>query len=552
MLGDGDSSVLVTSGGDAVMAVAAAATEEARDVGEKGKVRDGDGGNRWPRQETLALLKIRSDMDAVFRDSSLKAPLWEEVSRKLADLGYNRSAKKCKEKFENVYKYHKRTKEGRSGKREGKTYRFFDELQAFENQFTVSHHHSKPQQSRPLETARTIDHHHHHSPSISRITTTIPLITNPTIITNPPQNNISDLPNMSIDLLATTTSTSSATASDDELEEIIYKKKRKWKDYFKRVTRNVIMKQEEMQAKFFAAIDKRERERMTREDAWRIQEMSRINREHEILVQERSTEAAKDAALVAFLQKLSGQVLPANPANVVLPIQQPCDLPSQQPPPQQQQPPRPVPPMVASNNLEIPKMDNGQTNNINVAIHDPVSSSSRWPKVEVHALINLKRNSDFKYQENGPKGALWEEISTGMKRLGYNRSSKRCKEKWENINKYYKRVKERNKTRPEDCKTCPYFHRLDALYKEKNLSIKNSGNIIPSNMMMEPLMVQPEQQWRPPPQNEPQSSTAVKDDDIDGEDADEDEEGSMGDGGSAGNYETVTNKLLSSSMDTVE
>ena len=39
------------------------------------------GGNRWPRQETLALLKIRSDMDSVFRDSSLKGPLWEEVSR---------------------------------------------------------------------------------------------------------------------------------------------------------------------------------------------------------------------------------------------------------------------------------------------------------------------------------------------------------------------------------------------------------------------------------------------------------------------------------------
>lgn len=38
-------------------------------------------GNRWPREETLALLKIRSDMDVVFRDSSLKAPLWEEVSR---------------------------------------------------------------------------------------------------------------------------------------------------------------------------------------------------------------------------------------------------------------------------------------------------------------------------------------------------------------------------------------------------------------------------------------------------------------------------------------
>uniref|UniRef100_A0A803QU92 Uncharacterized protein n=1 Tax=Cannabis sativa TaxID=3483 RepID=A0A803QU92_CANSA len=42
---------------------------------------DRSGGNRWPRQETLALLKIRQDMDAIFRDSSLKGPLWEEVSR---------------------------------------------------------------------------------------------------------------------------------------------------------------------------------------------------------------------------------------------------------------------------------------------------------------------------------------------------------------------------------------------------------------------------------------------------------------------------------------
>lgn len=41
----------------------------------------GGGGNRWPRQETLALLRIRSDMDVAFRDSSLKGPLWEEVSR---------------------------------------------------------------------------------------------------------------------------------------------------------------------------------------------------------------------------------------------------------------------------------------------------------------------------------------------------------------------------------------------------------------------------------------------------------------------------------------
>lgn len=41
----------------------------------------GAAGNRWPREETLALIRIRSEMDATFRDATLKGPLWEEVSR---------------------------------------------------------------------------------------------------------------------------------------------------------------------------------------------------------------------------------------------------------------------------------------------------------------------------------------------------------------------------------------------------------------------------------------------------------------------------------------
>jgi len=37
--------------------------------------------NRWPQEETLALLSIRSEMDVVFRQSGSKAPLWDQVSR---------------------------------------------------------------------------------------------------------------------------------------------------------------------------------------------------------------------------------------------------------------------------------------------------------------------------------------------------------------------------------------------------------------------------------------------------------------------------------------
>ena len=49
-------------------------------AGEEG-ASGGSAGNRWPRQETLELLKIRSEMDAAFRDATLKGPLWEQVSR---------------------------------------------------------------------------------------------------------------------------------------------------------------------------------------------------------------------------------------------------------------------------------------------------------------------------------------------------------------------------------------------------------------------------------------------------------------------------------------
>ena len=123
--------------------------------------------------------------------------------------------------------------------------------------------------------------------------------------------------------------------------------------------------------------------------------------------------------------------------------------------------PPPAPSLVPLSvvNLDVSKTDNGDQG------YTP--SFSRWPKVEVEALIKLRTSLDIKYQDSGPKGPLWEEISAAMKKIGYNRNAKRYKEKWENINKYFKKVKESNKKRPEDSKTCPYFHQPDALYREK-------------------------------------------------------------------------------------
>ncbi|KAK8705409.1 hypothetical protein V6N13_049012 [Hibiscus sabdariffa] len=518
---------------------------------DRGRVDEGErsfGGKRWPRQETLALLKIRSDMDGTFREAGVKGPLWEDVSRKLAELGYDRSAKKCKEKFENVYKYHKRTK---GGKADGKTYRFFDQLEAFQSQPSIQSQ-SQPQPQLAAATATATATNPPSVPQVNVPSTTLPslqqnvLLSNmnltvppsfPSTNLNPTSQSISpplptsptipSFPNISpADLMSN--STSSSTSSDLGLQGH-RKRKRKWEDFFERLMKEVIGKQEEMQKNFLEALEKRERERLVREEAWRMQEMSRLNREREMLAHERSMAAAQEAALMAFLQKLSEQRQPnpennppppppprqqqqasPKPVSLLASAEQPLPPPLQVvPAPAAAPPPVPQPGM----NFNVPKTDNGDQ------IYTP--SSSRWPKVEIEALIKLRTNLDSKYEDSGPKGPLWEDISAAMKRLGYNRNAKRCKEKWENINKYFKKVKESNKKRPEDSKTCPYFQQLDALYREKNKHDSSRHHQLkPQNSV--PLMVRPEKQWPPPP--EPQHDHVMEDMESDENQEEDDEE----------------------------
>lgn len=42
---------------------------------------EGGGNGRWPRQETLTLLEVRSRLDHRFKEANHKGPLWDEVSR---------------------------------------------------------------------------------------------------------------------------------------------------------------------------------------------------------------------------------------------------------------------------------------------------------------------------------------------------------------------------------------------------------------------------------------------------------------------------------------
>ncbi|KAJ8557380.1 hypothetical protein K7X08_003005 [Anisodus acutangulus] len=398
------------------------------------------GGNRWPHDETLALLKLRSEMDLAFRDSNLKGSLWDEISRKMGELGYNRNAKKCREKFENIYKYHKRTKNGRSGRQNGKNYRFFEQLELLDNQFLLSSPPSNHIQFNRMET-------------ISSMAMPVPV---PMTMIKPTTSGCQDFRisgpcgtrGFNSEFMSTSTSTTSSSGKESDGS---VKKKRKLAGYFERLMKEVLDKQEDLQNKFLEAIEKCEKDRIARDEARKMQEITRLKKEQEALAHGRAISAAKDAAVIAFLQKMSEKTVQ---------LQLPMDL-----------------PQVSQKHSEEPESGKEEKNSIDKQEIDSAGetsnsfqmSSSRWPKAEVEALVRLRTNVDLQYQDNGSsKGPLWEDISSGMKKLGYDRNAKRCKEKWENINKYYRRVKESQKKRPEDSKTCPYFHLLDSIYQNKS------------------------------------------------------------------------------------
>ncbi|KAL9670464.1 hypothetical protein QQ045_008016 [Rhodiola kirilowii] len=468
-------------------------------------------GNRWPYDETLALIKVRSEMDALFRESSVKGPLWDEVSRKLAERGFSRSSKKCKEKFENIYKYYRRTKE--LGQRpNGKAYRFFEQLEA------IDHYPLPLTAISPLENADR----NSWIPESAVAMNVDPL----SVCVNAQMQNAG---NAASNNAANSSAWTDSRSKESEGMGMKGKNKRKFSEFFDRLMQEVTMKQDELQQRFVEAIERYEVDRIAREDAWRVQETARIRREHELLVHERSIAAAKDAAVIALLQKFSQQEIPMQFA------ENPFKVPKEK-------------------SLEELDKKNGNGDKSETVLQNSISSSSRWPRAEVEALISVRSTFDLHYQENGPKGPLWEEISSAMKKRGYDRSSKRCKEKWENINKYFKRVRDSNKKRPEDSRTCPYFHLLDNRYKQKAGSTKqvdNNNNITScdhnmnsSNLLTHKYVMEQQQNELARMVENNTESPVNEEEEEDLEDEDEDEDGE--------NYQVVANNNNHSSTANME
>ncbi|KAG6486967.1 hypothetical protein ZIOFF_055548 [Zingiber officinale] len=217
--------------------------------------------------------------------------------------------------------------------------------------------------------------------------------------------------------------------------------------FFERLVKQLMDHQEGLHRKFLELMEQREQELAGHEQAWRKQNAANSSREAAARAHERALSTSREAAIVSFIEKMTGKHL---------------HLPS-------------IPPQLstAEELHKIQKPNPDAFNNAGGGREDQATprtlNTRRWPKAEVQALIGVRSGLECRFHEPGLKGPLWEEVSSAMAAMGYRRNAKRCKEKWENINKYFRKVKEKGRKPPEHSKTCPYFDQLDQLYsKTKN------------------------------------------------------------------------------------
>ncbi|KAM0934599.1 putative transcription factor MYB family [Dioscorea sansibarensis] len=210
--------------------------------------------------------------------------------------------------------------------------------------------------------------------------------------------------------------------------------------FFESLTKKLIEHQEELHRKFLDAMERKEQERMRKQEAWMKQEAEKAMERAE----EQAISSARVATIVSFLENITKE-------SVKLPDE-----------------------IDKENGGTIQEAEK-ETKVINSEIR---MYSNRWPKAEVEALIGVRSKLEFMFKDAGVKGHLWEEVSSTMRRMGFNRSAKRCKEKWENINKYFRKTKESGKSRPMNSKTCPYYHQLDQLYSKSSMLASTSSELL--------------------------------------------------------------------------
>ncbi|KAJ4888027.1 Trihelix transcription factor GTL2 [Raphanus sativus] len=454
----------------------------------------------WCSDEVLALLRFRSTVENWFPEFT-----WELTSRKLAEVGFKRSPQECREKFEEEERRYFNSNNANdhhiSSYNNKGNYRMFSEVEEF------YHHGHNDDEHVPSEVGDNQNKSNNSLEGKGNVEETgQDLLDDKRDHQGQVEESSMGNKVTTVDNVGNHEDDGKSSSSSLNLKIMRDKKKRKRKKkkkrfvvltgFFEGVVSNMIAQQEEMHKKLLGDMVKKEEEKVAREEAWKKQEMERLNKEVEIRANEQAMASDRNTSIIKFISKFTDhdshdygnyKVHSPSPSqdlsSLVLPKTQgitECQTSSA------------LLPRTLTSDYSISLQTNDipldpistktlktKTQNIKPPKSDDTSDiSKRWPRDEVLALINIRRSistmNDDEHHKDGislssssPKAvSLWERISKKMLESGYKRSAKRCKEKWENINKYFKKTKDVNKKRPLDSRTCPYFHQLTALYSQ--------------------------------------------------------------------------------------
>ncbi|XP_076884854.1 trihelix transcription factor GTL2-like [Bidens hawaiensis] len=383
----------------------------------------------WSNDEVIQLLRIKSSSENWFKDLT-----WDHVSRKLAEMGYKRSSEKCKEKFE-----------------EETCRSFNNSIECNKSRYLISeeldHHLCNNSAQIPHEN---VNHQEHPQPQEKEVEHNFEA-----------QGQKGHFEKDPAEIMSQPT---------QEVARVTNSKKRKRKHKkFKMVkglcidlVNKMMAQQEEMHKKLLEDMANRDEEKNKREEAWRKEEMERV--QTEIHMREHEQEMARDrqSTITEFLNKIT---------SLDKKIQLPFNM--------NLQDLQALATSIDKPTSSLETITENPNHDQSIAKDD---TGRRWPRDEVLALISIRSNvnnglggNSAEHHEGGDgcggaKGSLWERISQGMLELGYQRSAKRCKEKWENINKYFRKTKDANKKRSLESRTCPYYHELSKLYNQEKLA----------------------------------------------------------------------------------
>ncbi|KAK8629893.1 hypothetical protein V6N13_078711 [Hibiscus sabdariffa] len=264
----------------------------------------------------------------------------------------------------------------------------------------------------------------------------------------------------------------SATVNEPLKKKRKRKRRGKMEHTLEKLVKKMMDKQEQMHKQLVEMIEKRERERIIREEVWKQQEMERIKRDEEARAQEMS----RSIALISFIQNALGHEIEIPVPSTMSSMEENGgkDMSKDHIQKDTSNPFGPTNNRWQEGTMQANVGENHVIDRDGGVNCDP--NNRRWPDAEVQALIMLRSTLEHKFHVSGSKCSIWDEISVGMYGMGYSRSAKKCKEKWENINKYFRKSMVSGKKHKENSKRCTYFHDLHMLYKNGFSSQANHMN----------------------------------------------------------------------------